>query len=135
MDGNWPVPFRLTPNLAELISTIGVSGPFTAGMVSTARCLATPSFKISAILKAIIKDEIIAWHKRLELASDTPNFGRLESEELVTRINKAVSLIMNRLQTLAATLDGSDAKVSQLVRAVNCVDNLCRMDPAWHPWL
>lgn len=63
LDGNRPVPFRLTPNLAELVTSIGVSGPFTASMVATARCLATPSFKVSALLRAIMRDEIISWHK------------------------------------------------------------------------
>lgn len=63
LDGNRPVPFRLTPNLAELVTSIGVSGPFTASMVATARCLATPSFKVNALLRAIMRDEIISWHK------------------------------------------------------------------------
>lgn len=63
LDGNRPVPFRLTPNLAELVTSIGVSGPFTASMVATARCLATPSFKVSALLRAIMRDEVISWHK------------------------------------------------------------------------
>lgn len=57
------MPFRLTPNLAELVTSIGVSGPFTACMVATARCLATPSFKVNAFLRAIMRDEIISWHK------------------------------------------------------------------------
>ncbi len=38
--------FRLTPNLSELITNVGVSGPFTASMIATARCLTHPSFKI-----------------------------------------------------------------------------------------
>ncbi len=34
-----------------------------------------------------------------------------------------------------ATFDGAESKVSTLVAAANSHDNLCRMDPAWHPWL
>ncbi|KAB7505950.1 Transformation/transcription domain-associated protein [Armadillidium nasatum] len=121
LDGNWPVPFRLTPNLAELVTAIGVNGPFTAVMVSTARCLATPSFKVIALLRAILRDEIIAWHKRqdgntLESGSSTSTSGqqssnRIDGEALINRVNKAVTTITNRIQTLA-TLDGADNKVS-----------------------
>jgi len=41
---------------------------------------------------------------------------------------------MGRLQTLAS-MEGGESKVSTLVAAANSMDNLCRMDPAWHPWL
>ena len=34
-----------------------------------------------------------------------------------------------------ATFDGAESRVSTLVAAANSHDNLCRMDPAWHPWL
>jgi len=37
LDSNRPVPFRLTPNIAEFIFNIGVIGPFTASMISSAR--------------------------------------------------------------------------------------------------
>jgi hypothetical protein len=30
-------PFRLTPNLTELITNVGVSGPLTASMIAAAR--------------------------------------------------------------------------------------------------
>ncbi|XP_063882780.1 transformation/transcription domain-associated protein-like isoform X6 [Scylla paramamosain] len=144
LDGNRPVPFRLTPNLAELVTSIGVSGPFTASMVATARCLATPSFKVSALLRAIMRDEIITWHKFSSIfrqqqheagaVEGSQGSGAMEGETLITRVNKAVTAITTRIQSLASS-DGADNKVTQLVRAVNCVDNLCRMDPAWHPWL
>ena len=34
-----------------------------------------------------------------------------------------------------ATFDGGESRVSTLVAAANSPDNLCRMDPAWHPWM
>uniref|UniRef100_A0A6A7FXF6 Transformation/transcription domain-associated protein-like n=6 Tax=Hirondellea gigas TaxID=1518452 RepID=A0A6A7FXF6_9CRUS len=144
LDGSRPVPFRLTPNLAELCTSIGVTGPLTASMIVSARCLATPSFKLHAILRAILRDEIIAWHKRQESAAESVCGGMatgvrsggssIEAEALVSRVNKAVNGIMARLSALAV-LDQTESKATQMVRAVLCVDNLCRMDPAWHPWL
>ena len=37
LDSNRPVPFRLTPNLTEMITSVGVSGPLTASMIAAAR--------------------------------------------------------------------------------------------------
>ena len=34
-----------------------------------------------------------------------------------------------------ATFEGAESRVNTLVAAANSHDNLCRMDPAWHPWL
>ncbi|MGH0143484.1 UNVERIFIED_CONTAM: hypothetical protein FKN15_046212 [Acipenser sinensis] len=45
LDANRPVPFRLTPNISEFLTTIGVSGPLTASMIAVARCFAQPNFK------------------------------------------------------------------------------------------
>ena len=63
LDGVRAVPFRLTPNLAQLVTVLGVSGPLSATVSVTARVLAYPSYRVQAILKPILKDEIIAWMK------------------------------------------------------------------------
>ena len=34
-----------------------------------------------------------------------------------------------------AQFEGGESKVNKHVAAASHVDNLCRMDPAWHPWL
>ena len=49
-------------------------------------------------------------------------------------VTKACNIIMGRLQGLAA-FEGGESKVTTLIAAAQCVDNLCRMDPTWHPWL
>lgn len=46
LDGNRAVPFRLTPNIVEYLSSIGIAGPFTASAIATARCLVQPNFKV-----------------------------------------------------------------------------------------
>ena len=42
-----PVPFRLTPNIAEFMSPVGVSSVLAAAMVASARCFLQPNFKVS----------------------------------------------------------------------------------------
>ncbi|XP_012269997.1 transformation/transcription domain-associated protein isoform X2 [Orussus abietinus] len=136
LDANRPVPFRLTPNILEFLTSTGVSGPLTASAIATARCLVQPSFKVHTILRAILRDEVIADHNKKqedsENASQTPT--DMKGELLITMVTRAVTAIVTRLNSLA-NFDGTDSKVSTLVAAANSHDNLCRMDPSWHPWL
>ncbi|TRZ04491.1 hypothetical protein DNTS_027557 [Danionella cerebrum] len=128
LDANRPVPFRLTPNISEFLTTIGVSGPLTASMIA-----------VDGILKAVLRDEIIAWHKKTQEDTSMPlsSAGQpenMDSQQLVSLVQKAVTAIMTRLHNLAQ-FEGGESKVNTLVAAANSLDNLCRMDPAWHPWL
>ncbi|XP_046480160.1 transformation/transcription domain-associated protein [Neodiprion pinetum] len=136
LDANRPVPFRLTPNILEFLTSTGVSGPLTASAIATARCLVQPSFKVHTILRAILRDEVIAEHSKkqedAENASQAPQ--DMKGELLITMVTRAVTAIVTRLNSLA-NFDGTDSKVGTLVAAANSHDNLCRMDPSWHPWL
>ena len=126
------------------------------------RCLVHPSFKIQALLRAVLRDEMIAWHKK---TSDTSQQGgaasegataqpqvavrcplshldnnfhlqteQKDGEVIINLVGKAITAIMGRLNSLSS-FDGTESKVGQLVAAACSTDNLCRMDPAWHPWL
>ncbi|KAG8145674.1 hypothetical protein E2320_012167 [Naja naja] len=121
LDANRPVPFRLTPNISEFLTTIGVSGPLTASMIAVARCFAQPNFKKTQ------EDT----SSPLSAAGQPEN---MDSQQLVSLVQKAVTAIMTRLHNLAQ-FEGGESKVNTLVAAANSLDNLCRMDPAWHPWL
>ena len=63
LDANRPVPFRLTPCLQSLISPIGITGPLQMSMVAACRCLVQPQYSLHSILRAILRDEFIAWCK------------------------------------------------------------------------
>ena len=138
LDSTRPVPFRLTPNIYEFMTEIGVRGPLTASMISAARCFVHPNFKIQAILRAVLRDEMIAWNKKntdstapVDQAGQPANVDR---DVIIAMVTKAVNTITQRLTSLSM-FDGTESKVSTLVAAANSHDNLCRMDPAWHPWL
>ncbi|XKL66766.1 hypothetical protein PGB90_010186 [Kerria lacca] len=141
LNGNRAVPFRLTPNLIELITEIGICGPLIASMVATARCFSYPNFKLQTILRALLRDEMISSYKRKldedkEVPVDDLNNppADVPGEIIVKMVTSSVTSIINRLTSLT-NFDGVDSKVATLVNAAKNVDNLCRMDPAWHPWL
>lgn len=145
LDANRPVPFRLTANIVEYLSSIGITGPLTASAIATARCLVQPNFKLPTILRAILRDEIIAVHKK-KLIDEKPLIDpstdvsqektvEVDMEKIITVVNKAVSAIMARLNAISYFNSMETNKMSSLVQAAHSPDNLCRMDPAWHPWL
>ncbi|KAL3270789.1 hypothetical protein HHI36_021313 [Cryptolaemus montrouzieri] len=135
LDTTRPVPFRLTPNIIEYLSAVGISGPLTASMIAAARCFVYPNYKVLAILKPILRDEMILSRMKKSEEAMLNNQEKLtDAEQIINMVNKAVSSISNRLNTLAH-FDGVDSRLATLVAAANSHDNLCRMDPAWHPWL
>lgn len=58
LDGNRFVPFRLTPNIVEYLSSIGINGPLTSSAIATARCLVQPNFKVN-LFKNILRDKFL----------------------------------------------------------------------------
>uniref|UniRef100_A0A8D0S4C7 Transformation/transcription domain associated protein n=1 Tax=Sus scrofa TaxID=9823 RepID=A0A8D0S4C7_PIG len=97
------------------------------------------SHQVDGILKTVLRDEIIAWHKKTQEDTSSPLSAagqpeNMDSQQLVSLVQKAVTAIMTRLHNLAQ-FEGGESKVNTLVAAANSLDNLCRMDPAWHPWL
>lgn len=70
----------------------------------------------------------------MQPGSSTTGDIEIDNETIIVTVNKTVTAIANRLNALAQ-FDGTDSKVGTLVAAASNHDNLCRMDPAWHPWL
>lgn len=84
-----------------------------------------------------MRDEVIADYNRKQEDTEkkTPlPPPEISGELLITMVTRAVTTIISRLNSLA-NFDGTESKVSTLVAAANSHDNLCRMDPSWHPWL
>ena len=119
LESNRPVPFRLTPNLTELVTSVGVAGPLTASMIAAARCLSHPSFKIQALLRAVLRDEMIAWNKKnveptssiTVDANGQQQVDTKDGEVIIERVGKAVTAITARLTSLSQ-FDGTESKVN-----------------------
>lgn len=56
-------------------------------------------------------------------------------EHSVNIVNSAVDIIMTRFNKISYFDSIENKKISVLVQSATNIDNLCRMDPAWHPWL
>ncbi len=51
--------------MAEFLTPTGVTGPLTAAMVAAARCFVQPQYKLPSLLRAVLRDEYITWHKKV----------------------------------------------------------------------
>ncbi|XP_033220023.1 transformation/transcription domain-associated protein-like [Belonocnema kinseyi] len=131
---NRPVPFRLTPNILELVSDIGVLGPLTASAIATARCLVQPSYQIEATLRAILRDEIVDDRSKKFRIENAVKPEVEKRQKVITNVTSAVASVSKRLNSLAY-FDGNDSRVKNLFATSTNPDNLCQMDPTWHPWL
>merc|ERR1712136_440637 len=139
---NSNVAFRLTPNICEFVTQVGINSVLSTALIATSRCFMQPNFKVEGLLRAVLRDEIIVWHKKrhdennsayqttTEKTNPPPDIA---SNQLVSLVDNAVTWIMKRIQELAEMEGGGENKVSLLVDS--SIKNLCRMDPAWHPWL
>ncbi|XP_064401908.1 transformation/transcription domain-associated protein-like isoform X2 [Halichondria panicea] len=136
LDAHRPVPFRLTPGLQTLITKLGLTGPLQMSMLSAARCLVQPSVSLESILRAVLRDEFISWRKReQESRSSAPvSSAEIEDSDVVKLVMNGVTAIMTRLHNVAE-LEGGESKVTTLIGAAASIDNVCRMDPSWNPWI
>lgn len=100
---------------------------------------------MATILRVILRDEIISVHKK-RLKDEKPVIDangdivqvpspEVDMEKIILLVNKAVNAIMARLNAIAYFENVESNKMSTLAQAAQNSDNLCRMDPAWHPWL
>lgn len=113
------------------MTSFGVQGPLVQGMISLARCLVYPNYKLSAILRAILRDEMASWIKKKQddremvstIRGQSPSQGQSssgegsggggqesDSEAVITMVTKAVTAIMARINLLT-NFDGNDNKV------------------------
>uniref|UniRef100_A0A3P9PM59 Uncharacterized protein n=1 Tax=Poecilia reticulata TaxID=8081 RepID=A0A3P9PM59_POERE len=130
--------------LAEFMLHLNRLNPEMLQIAQVSRCGAVLTrlsalSQVDGVLKAVLRDEIIAWHKKTQEDTSVPlspagQPENMDSQQLVSLVQKAVTAIMTRLHNLAQ-FEGGESKVNTLVAAANSLDNLCRMDPAWHPWL
>ena len=99
-------------------SYLFATGPLTASMIAAARCLSHPSFKIQALLRAVLRDEMIAWNKKnveptssiTVDANGQQQVDTKDGEVIIERVGKAVTAITARLTSLSQ-FDGTESKV------------------------
>ncbi|ONH65284.1 Transcription-associated protein 1 [Cyberlindnera fabianii] len=126
-----PVPFRLTPNIQELIGEAGLEGILSVHMLVIAKALVEPEPELATFLPLFIRDEMISWYTQQRRAAP-------EESHLREIVSVNVDMIIKRVQQLC-NVNSSNAVTTQHVleqiqQAVN-PRNLASCDPVWMPYL
>ena len=152
-----PVPFRLTRNLNTFLTPFGVEGMFVACMSAAARALVQPKTSLQYHLALYFRDELTAWFSRPRGANATyqsgqggqagaPKAAGVDDAVLKKQVQENVNVVYARIMSLVGggalspqQQDGIPRDIHQPInelveRALNS-ENLCKLDPMWHPWL
>ncbi|WVR08546.1 hypothetical protein IAU60_005601 [Kwoniella sp. DSM 27419] len=130
------VPFRLTPNMQNFITRVGVEGVVTAATTAISRCLSQPEFDLSGTLCLFIRDELLIWHNTYMKDS------RMESP-LITHVYKNVDNFIRRAGAMGYIGEAKDkagntspvvhAIVSLISQATTPI-NLAQMSDTYMAW-
>eukprot|EP00039_Didymoeca_costata_P006396 m.89800 g.89800 ORF g.89800 m.89800 type:complete len:936 (+) comp13242_c0_seq1:3049-5856(+) len=126
-----PIPFRLTPNIVNFITPVGITGLFSASMVAAAHTLIDPEFRIEDYLCCLFRDEMLSW---FAAHHESRSMSAMSNEMLVEMVYKNVNAMKKQLEKLAE-FDGTNQNVDNLIKHATTSQNLCLMPPTWHPWL
>jgi transformation/transcription domain-associated protein len=124
------VPFRLTPNLVNFLTPIGITGVFSSALLAAAQTIADPEFTFQDYLGAVLRDELISWQANHSAAPSKP---ALDNESLCAKLERNVTAVQKRLRSVVST--ENNQAVDVLVKHATASNNLCHMPPTWHPWL
>ncbi|WWD20697.1 hypothetical protein CI109_105173 [Kwoniella shandongensis] len=130
------VPFRLTPNMQNFITRVGIEGVVTAAATAIARCLTQPEFDLSGTLCLFIRDELLIWHNTYMKDSrlDTP---------LINHVYKNVDNFIRRAGTMGYIGENKDKSpnaapvvhaIVTLISQATAPLNLAQMSETYMAW-
>eukprot|EP00934_Nitzschia_sp_Nitz4_P007582 Nitzschia sp. Nitz4//scaffold38_size140716//13247//26980//NITZ4_003128-RA/size140716-augustus-gene-0.132-mRNA-1//-1//CDS//3329550021//7572//frame0 len=134
-----PIPFRMTPNVEELIGKSYLEGRFIRSFAMVADAVRANREDLDPILRLLMRDDILAWYSK-SLAKSDGKTQELE-RQLFERISKNVSMLHARFSECApsstkASKDGPvDSKVVELYEAATNHTKLAMMPTNYHAWL
>jgi len=141
---NQNVPFRMTPNLRELIGPIMMGGRFVPSISMAASSLKSNTEDLDAILRLLVRDDIIAWYTSKSMAKSDKKTQELE-KQLMDRVSKNVAMIQSKIAECSvkkiskevATLPSEPVnhRVQELLEEASGYEKLSTMETSFQPWL
>nr|XP_019007357.1 transformation/transcription domain-associated protein [Kwoniella pini CBS 10737]OCF46138.1 transformation/transcription domain-associated protein [Kwoniella pini CBS 10737] len=130
------VPFRLTPNMQNFITRIGIEGVVTAACTAIARCLTQPEFDLSGTLCLFVRDELLIWHNTYmkDARQDSP---------LINHVYKNVDNFIRRAGTMGYIGENKDKApgaspvahaIVTLISQATAPLNLAQMSETYMAW-
>lgn len=133
------VPFRLTPNMQHFLTSTGIEGLLTVGLMSIGRALTEPEFEMDQQLSLFLRDEVLTWYN---IHQQSPQVDSTFRKQVAAMVDGVVK----RAESVACVLDKEkDNKTSgNSVAAVQTISNListatnpmalAKMSENYHAW-
>ncbi|KAH3687065.1 hypothetical protein WICPIJ_001938 [Wickerhamomyces pijperi] len=141
------VPFRLTPNIQELIGEAGLEGILTIHILCIANALVEHEGELNAYLPLFIRDETISWYSQHHKSStDDPHLKEIVLGNVAAIVKKVTDLTSDNFAAANAANAGATGvatpsppivtgKILELIqRAVN-PRHLALQDTVWMAYL
>ncbi|KAI2509201.1 PI3/PI4 kinase-like protein [Fragilaria crotonensis] len=138
------VPFRLTPNLNELIGPIMMDGRFIPSFSMAASAIKSNMEDIDSILRLLMRDDIVSWYTSKSMAKSDAKTQELENQ-LVDRVAKNVAAIQAKFSDCSVQREPKGAlnlktqpvnqRVKELVSEACSLEALSTMESSFQPWL
>lgn len=108
------VPFRLTPNLQQYVTPVGMEGPLLGCVVAIASSLMEPDFLVEEVMSTYVQDEL---------------YSSVSGQELKNATLKNVTAIVKRVSNMSNT-----PSVVELISQATNTHSIGSMDASWQPW-
>ncbi|KAJ2091537.1 transcription-associated protein 1 [Coemansia sp. RSA 986] len=132
-----PVPFRLTPNIQEFVTELGLEGIVPFAIHKVVQRIAGKEYLLRDFLDLFVRDELLHMPNVKALASANP-------KALAEMCERNVQLITHRAKQMVETLPAKEVQdkelspmqpLMQLLMQAVAPSNLAKMDFIWMPWL
>lgn len=143
------VPFRLTRNMSAFIGAHGFDGTLIAAAVAAAMGLQQEKTYLPSLLALFLRDDILTFAQRRLNVKSIAGLT-LQPHQIEAAILYNVTGALTRLEKVgpkdsvtpltigqgnAVQVANPQNGMRELVLAATSPTNLCKMDPAWMPWL
>lgn len=127
LHNNESVPFRLTPNLQNLMGPLNIEGIFAPAIMSVARSLMEPDGELDMQLAVFMRDEMVHWFasQRKELGSDVLRDSVSQNSEIIVKRVTSLGSLPS-----SGNLPANQTVVDLVSQAVNPI-KLAMTDPLW----
>ncbi|GMM30245.1 histone acetyltransferase [Martiniozyma asiatica (nom. inval.)] len=126
------VPFRLTPNIQELIGAVGTEGILSMHMVLIAQSLGDSFYDIDHFLNLFVRDEVLSYYAQLSknIGADIPHLQEIVRVNVESIIKRIISVSNTENQSAGVS---SQFAVNLIAHAVN-PRHLANCDSLWMPY-
>jgi transformation/transcription domain-associated protein len=133
----------MTPNLREMVGPTMMEGRFLPSMAMTATAIKSKMEDIDAILRLLLRDDIVSWYTSKSMAKSDTKTQELE-KQLADRVAKNVSLVQSKISECAVKAPKSmetlptnpvDQRVRDLLAEASSYEKLSTIESSFQPWL